>query len=206
MTYSCAIFPDLDTDLQPPRGHRSLSASLTPSDDSSQPLAPSLSPSPTSPSSPDTIELPHQKFDFPSAVISPPEGPEERERELSGSSTPTLVSESEILLKRFKAKFGAHIRNGEGGLGEDEDELDDELYEAQMRKLSHIVQKCAIRPGMRVSAFRDLQLFFVLWFGTPFWCPLLPFASFQPSLLRPHSWSRMTAVRKDTPRETETHQ
>lgn len=150
MTYSCAIFPDLDTDLQPSRSSRSLSASSS-LDGSSQPLVPSLSPSPTSPSSPPGAEPLHQKFEFPSAGIVPPEG-----RELSGSSTPTLVSESEMLLKRFKAKFGGYIRSrGEQGLEEDDpdvdDDIDDELYEAQMRKLSHIVRKCAIRPGMRVS-------------------------------------------------------
>lgn len=175
MTYSCAIFPDLDADLQLPGSCRSLSTSSRSS----------LSPEPSLPSSPELVGPTHQKFGFSSPVIGSLEA---SDRELSGSSTPTLVSESEVLLKRFKAKFGGYLRTRAEVREDEEDE--DELYEAQMRKLQHIVQKCAIRPGMQVSIL----------------CPPFFFASFLLRDVQSFDLAHLVLGEGAIPREVETGQ
>lgn len=87
MSYSCAIFPDLDADL---------------SSDS---------------------------------TTSPPG--HSRRNSLEEPSSPTMISED----------FGYYYNKMKMG-----EELEDPLYDAQMRKMAHLCRKADIRPGHRVSS------------------------------------------------------
>lgn len=97
MTYSCAIFPTLDADLQPQITVTQISKLLT-KDTRSTPKSP----------------------------------------QTPGVSTPsTAVDPEEVMKKADTDLYG----------------VSDELYDAQIRKLSHIVQKADIRSGMKVSVY-----------------------------------------------------
>ncbi|KAH9933161.1 cyclopropane-fatty-acyl-phospholipid synthase [Epithele typhae] len=125
MTYSCAIFPELDSDLRDPSPSSSASASLS--------AATSSSGSPRS--SPRAL---HTGTSTPSTLADPEGGVGDTLKELQGSA-----------LRLFHLDGAAHLHHHRPHTpfsAEGEDALED----AQMRKLRHIIRKADIRPGHRV--------------------------------------------------------
>ncbi|CAL1711759.1 unnamed protein product [Somion occarium] len=181
MTYSCAIFPDLDADLYPvdraqdtkkPTGSDQrnavtkenafsmevidtlLSYPSPPVHDFAYPSASSGSlGSPASPSPP-LFALSSVSGEFPladaSAFTTSSSGPQGALLDAE-ASTSTFVTSTSFPNEEEKASTSGELvtkfNKLQGGI-EAEDE--DELYQAQVRKLDYIIKKADIRPGHRV--------------------------------------------------------
>ncbi|KAI0077595.1 S-adenosyl-L-methionine-dependent methyltransferase [Panus rudis PR-1116 ss-1] len=139
MTYSCAIFRDLDGDLRP---------------------APSASPSRSPAALPGAmLGKSHGNKPVLPAVLVHTEGDNHLDigqplgTASTGSSTPTVVStddEDHGATKIDINKLKSHVMDAVDTITSDYADDEDELYEAQIRKLEHIIKKCDIRPGHRV--------------------------------------------------------
>lgn len=77
---------------------------------------------------------------------------------LSSSSSSTALTEALFGKKSTRAQLDADII----GLPEHAAEEEDPLYQAQIRKLRHIIRKADIRPGHRVRHLLNRPSFFSL--------------------------------------------
>ncbi|KAL6303901.1 S-adenosyl-L-methionine-dependent methyltransferase [Sparassis latifolia] len=134
MTYSCAIFPDLDGDLCPTVDSPRFVCDTTP--DPSD-IFPALSPS--------------------GALPSPPISPDPSSDTDTGVSTPSTLAEladqNQMCTQpdgRGGAPGPACANTSPRGAMAQMNEGEDALHAAQMCKLRHIVRKADIRPGHRV--------------------------------------------------------
>lgn len=164
MTYSCAIFPDLDADLLDDRPNIPLRRSVTAKVDvSGSPEKASHAPtfvfgsgdvlsSPSHPALAVTsvgIKLADHSTAYthaPCTEVSEPatlRALASNDRVTNVNVTPTLVDSRASPNKDFEIGI-----NGDNG--SEWPEMDD-LYIAQIRKLDHIIKKGDIRPGHRVS-------------------------------------------------------